>query len=693
MSRTPLPQGHILRPSHKAASEPGYVIQRKLKDGGFGIAYEGLRAEGANSGGAHFWLSSYTRVAIKEFFPENMAERRGLEVVLSEDDPDTHALFDRSLERFLREAERLYFLTCMRAARAALKAQPANAAERDLQHDITQAIASPAFARNTSQAMQLVARLQGNLAQAAQQALATASLPIVHDFFMADGNAYYVMEYLEGLSLSERIRNARAEGGKATQIHHGQRFQVAPAMPWDRLSPFIGKTLDALEELHCGIPGQQLVHCDLTPGNIMFRAVSSQDPVLIDFGLARNTASADRSRSLAAGTEVYAPLEIDPAVAQLGNVVQLINGHADVGPWTDIYSLAVILRILGTGIDRDAIPAVLARWIEVDKGKRDPIAFLPPMAPDIPERAVRAIEHGLGLTRADRPQTIGQWRAEFGLSENSQPRSGWGLGGAAKLDARSQPHSGLDHGGWDHGGLVSGGLPSGDADRADYAHGDRSATRSRPLDGGTGSGQPGAPQSGDGTLALRKNHLLAGVVGLAAVAALAVGYVVLPDSKPAPHPTNSAAPVDIAAKETVSAAQGAVDANQGKPIPQLAQNVMKEQPAAAPAMAPPQANPAPAETSAIKVPAAQARRFGELGIAVRTITDKARLAQLVTDGWKPNDPVVVTDVFKNVGINQNEVYIYDCNMRSALAALEKANAGNRVCLINDDAKMVTLNGQ
>ena len=53
----------------------------------------------------------------------------------------------------------------------------------------------------------------------------------------------------------------------------------------------------------------------------------------------------------------------------------------------------------------------------------------------------------------------------------------------------------------------------------------------------------------------------------------------------------------------------------------------------------------------------------------------------------------MTDVFKNVGINQNEVYIYDCNMRSALAALEKANAGNRVCLINDDAKMVTLNGQ
>ena len=137
------------------------------------------------------------------------------------------------------------------------------------------------------------------------------------EFFRASGTAYLVMEYVEGLPLSELLRQREAAGKPFTESD-----LLAVAIP----------LAQGLAHIHrAGV-----IHRDIKPANILVRR-SDQRPVLIDFGAAKQ-AVAEHSRSLAPYTEGYAALE------------QVADGQ--LGPWTDLYGYGAVLWRMVAGGNR-----------------------------------------------------------------------------------------------------------------------------------------------------------------------------------------------------------------------------------------------------------------------------------------------------------------------------------------------------
>src|SRR5437763_13892158 len=111
----------------------------------------------------------------------------------------------------------------------------------------------------------------------------------VFDINDVDGIHYFTMPYIDGLSLAH---------------------QIDPEKPWSgaRAAALVGKLAVAMAEMH----QRGVVHRDLKPGNIMMRrgtrASGSGEPVLLDFGLARDYTTATKtliSSGLITGTPAY----------------------------------------------------------------------------------------------------------------------------------------------------------------------------------------------------------------------------------------------------------------------------------------------------------------------------------------------------------------------------------------------------
>ena len=135
-------------------------------------------------------------------------------------------------------------------------------------------------------------------------------------YFEEQGTAFYVMDYLEGESLSARMKHT----GRPLSENEVQRY--------------LPQVLGALKEMHA----QQLWHLDLKPGNIMING--RDEAVLIDFGASKQLHSED-GHTLTTSlncpyTPGYAPMEL---------VDQSIE---EFGPWTDLYSLGATLFSLFT---------------------------------------------------------------------------------------------------------------------------------------------------------------------------------------------------------------------------------------------------------------------------------------------------------------------------------------------------------
>ncbi len=103
----------------------------------------------------------------------------------------------------------------------------------------------------------------------AASALSHPNLVVVHDFKITEhGQAYLVMEFLEGLSLSELLA-----GGKPLR--------------WREALVLLGEICDGLEHAH----SKGIIHRDLKPGNIMLLPADTAErrftPKIVDFGLAK----------------------------------------------------------------------------------------------------------------------------------------------------------------------------------------------------------------------------------------------------------------------------------------------------------------------------------------------------------------------------------------------------------------------
>ncbi len=140
------------------------------------------------------------------------------------------------------------------------------------------------------------------------------SIVSCRDFFRANGTAYLVMEYEQGLPLSELLRRREASG---------RPFDEA-----DLLAVMV-PLLEGLRQVH----EAGMLHRDIKPGNILVRR-SDERPVLIDFGAAKQGV-AEHSKSLAPYTEGYAAWE------QVG--------EGKLGPWTDVYAVGAVMWRVAAG--------------------------------------------------------------------------------------------------------------------------------------------------------------------------------------------------------------------------------------------------------------------------------------------------------------------------------------------------------
>ncbi len=133
----------------------------------------------------------------------------------------------------------------------------------------------------------------------------------VSNFFRANNTVFMVMDYEEGRDLRWFIKRSR---GKL-----GERFMMSVFPP----------VLEGLRELHL----RDFLHLDIKPANILLRA--SGEPMLLDFGAVQQVKPGTRYRGVQTLTHGYAAPE------------QYSEGL--MGPWSDLYSLGMTMRLCVTG--------------------------------------------------------------------------------------------------------------------------------------------------------------------------------------------------------------------------------------------------------------------------------------------------------------------------------------------------------
>src|SRR5512138_2962639 len=196
----------------------------------------------------------------------------------------------------------------------------------------------------------------------------------VYRFWEANGTAYMVMPYYQGITLKEALRGVETPPDEAG------------------LKRLLAQLLDALEVLHRA----QALHRDIAPDNILM--LPDGNPVLLDFGAARRVIT-DRTQALTAILKPgYAPIE------QYGESPALKQG-----PWTGLYALAGVIHFAITGAA--PTPAV-TRTIT------DPLVPLSQAASGrYSAQFLRALDEALSVNPANRPQSVAAFRAQLELDQ------------------------------------------------------------------------------------------------------------------------------------------------------------------------------------------------------------------------------------------------------------------------------------
>ena len=198
------------------------------------------------------------------------------------------------------------------------------------------------------------------------------------DFFEINNTAYIVMEYLEGITLKQYLRENK---------------RIAPEDLIELLVPLI----ESLDEIH----SQGMIHRDISPDNIM--VLPDGRIKLMDFGAARDyTEFGEKSLSIVLKPG-YAPPE-------------QYQTHGIQGPWTDIYALCATMYKCITGENPpDAIERVM------DDHLKKISAFGISVLPQIEE----AIIKGMSVAANNRYQNVGDFCEDLygGYEENSVPEA------------------------------------------------------------------------------------------------------------------------------------------------------------------------------------------------------------------------------------------------------------------------------
>src|SRR6184192_1868660 len=197
-------------------------------------------------------------------------------------------------------------------------------------------------------------------------------LPL-HDSGEASGFLYYVMPFVEGESLRDRLNRERQ-------------------LPVEEAVRIAREVATALSHAH----GHNLVHRDIKPENIL---LSGGEAVVADFGIARAIVAAGADKLTDTGLAVGTPGYMSPeqAMAQ-----PHIDGRAD------IYALGCVLYEMLAG--HPPFLGTTAQEI-LARHTLDPVPPLRTIRRDLPEAIEHAVRKALAKAPADR------WRSPAAFSE------------------------------------------------------------------------------------------------------------------------------------------------------------------------------------------------------------------------------------------------------------------------------------
>lgn len=240
------------------------------------------------------------RVAIKEFFMKGITERDETTCVVSVSNADNVMQFEEQREKFKKEARRL-------------------------------------------------------------RKLRSGHIVKVHDLFEENGTAYYVMDFIDGESLAERIKRTNKVLAEA------------------EVADLLKQVLEALREVH----QHEIWHLDLKPGNIMLD--KNGTAYLIDFGASKQIrANGSMTTSTAlCYTPGYAPNE------QIGQM------YDRFGAWTDLYALGATIYNLLT----NKKPPMA---IDIEEDEEDAFAFPTSISEDMRKLVIWMMQP----KRKKRPQSV-----------------------------------------------------------------------------------------------------------------------------------------------------------------------------------------------------------------------------------------------------------------------------------------------
>lgn len=216
----------------------------------------------------------------------------------------------------------------------------------------------------------------------------------VFDSFTENETAYIIMEYLEGETLSDRLKRDKV-------------------IPEDEAVSMLMPVMRSLETVH----KEGILHRDIAPDNIFL--TTNGQVKLIDFGASRY-ATTSHSKSLTTIIKPgYSPKE-------------QYDSRGDQGPHTDVYALAGTLYKMITGVTP---PEAMGRNAECETRKRDPLMPLHKYCKSISQKRENAILNALNIRIEDRTPDVASFMKEL----DSEPPAKRRYGKIKKIDLYHWP--------------------------------------------------------------------------------------------------------------------------------------------------------------------------------------------------------------------------------------------------------------
>ncbi|MEM6385837.1 MAG: protein kinase [Pseudomonadota bacterium] len=203
----------------------------------------------------------------------------------------------------------------------------------------------------------------------------------VHQVFEENNTAYMALDYVHGRDLLEILQ------------------EEPESLKPELVESYLVKMLDAIKHIH----DMGMLHRDISPDNIIIDEAG--EPILIDFGAARESSNERVTRMLSALRVVkdgYSPQEF------------YIAG-SDQTPSCDLYSLAASFYHLITG---ELPPDSQLRLSSCAAGDEDPYVSLGEKTQDYSKSFISALDKAMSILPRDRMQDADEWLQHM---ENGAP--------------------------------------------------------------------------------------------------------------------------------------------------------------------------------------------------------------------------------------------------------------------------------